>query len=117
MSQIENIFNEWCNLRLQVGYKRTPTFTAARRKIIISALCEYDECDLIVMIRYIRFSVDDYAKFLRGEGRRRSYTDCTNLFRKRKLKDKIQKAKEWSDRTESTPIDDVYLPFVIEEGP
>ena len=118
MSQIENIFNEWCNLRLQIGCKRKPVFTAARRKMIISALCEHEECDLIEMIKYIRFSMDHYAKFLRGEdGHRRNYTDCQNIFRKSKLKDKIKKAKEWSNKTESTTIDEIYLPFVIEDSP
>ena len=118
MNQVQNIFNEWCNLRIQIGFKRKPKLTAKRKDIIITALCNYSEEDLIEVIRYIRFSHDDYAKFLRGDdGYKKNYTDCTNIFRKQKLKDKIEKAKKWSCETKTTAIDDIYIPFIIEDAP
>ena len=116
MSPIESIFQEWCNLRLQIGFVRKPKLTNRRKILIQEALCDHSHEDILNVIRYIRFSQDNYAAFMRGDSERASnFTDCQNILRKSKLKDKIKRANNWDSATDSTPLQDVYIPFVIED--
>lgn len=117
MSQIQTIFEEWCNLRLQIGLIRKPKLTSRRKILIEESLCNHNVEDILLMIRYIRFSHDNYASFMRGDaGRKSDFTDCHYLFRKSKIQNKINRAKNWQSTTDSTTLDEVFIPFIIEDS-
>ena len=99
--EISEIYKYWIN-----NINKNKKLTPRRSKAIEEALSIVSMEELKLIIRYIFQADDDYALFIRGHNdSNRAYTDLLNLLRTQKLKDKLDKAEAWNDRSK-LPEDD-----------
>lgn len=90
---VVKIFNAFVFLKIKCGAKRRPSLTAKRKLQITNAIQVYGTCDLLLVIRFLSYSEDEYAVFMRTNG----YTELSNILKENKWYDKLDRAKLYFD--------------------
>lgn len=111
----EKLLQEWFDTYKTSGVNVQKRVTKARLAFVNEALLHFSFDDLSLLLKYLRVSKDDYARFMRGENpSKKPYLKLASIFRIHKLSDKIERAKEWKDTLiEPIESEDVYNPFTI----
>ena len=118
MNDYEIVFNGFVNYRRSIN-RSIPTLTDSKKKKICKALEIAKKEHLILLFDYLSNSKDEYTTFINGKNdNNRFYGTMDNLFRKSKLKEKINRAKKWEEKQKNiikNRAQDLYIPFMIVE--
>jgi len=118
MNDYEEVFNSFIEYRKTVK-KSLPTLTKAKVNKIKNALEIVSKKELVLLFQYLSNSKDEYTEFINGNNENdRFYGTIDNLFRKSKLKEKINRAKKWKKKQhniEQNKAQDLFMPFMIVE--
>lgn len=88
MSDAETLYSEWRRLLKPTADEK---LSAARKKLITSALSRHPVADLIMMCKWVALSPDRAAVFLRNGG----YIELKNILVRGKLEGRIETAGAW----------------------
>jgi len=113
--QVREIFNQWKSLRKKCGYDPSLRMTAKIEQKILRAVKKFGKDRVLLVIKYISESEDNYSQFMRGSSGV-SYTTLDNLFRERKFDDKYDRAVNWQKHNKASEISEVYIPYMIVEA-
>ena len=111
---IEKIFDSWCDLRKSLG-KRKPEITKKRKRILKEVLKDFTVEDCLLVVRYIKESSCDYAKFMR-ESKSGKYTLLVTIFRTTIFEDKLERAKDWEFELNKVKAQEMHVPFKVIYG-
>ena len=118
MNDYEIVFNGFVEYRRSIN-RSIPTLTESQKTKIQKILEVTTKEDLLLLFEYLSKAKDEYTKFINGENdNNRFYGTMDNLFRKSKIKEKINRAKKWlkkEQNKESSINQDLYIPFMIVE--
>tara|TARA_B100000282_G_scaffold74423_1_gene50971 strand:- start:6601 stop:7047 length:447 start_codon:yes stop_codon:yes gene_type:complete len=118
MNDYDKVFQSFTEYRKTLG-KSLPSLTKATIKKINKALEVVTTEDLILLFTYLSESTDEYCSFINGDNdNNRFYGTLDNLFRKSKLKEKINRAKRWKLKQGNLVAEkthDLFMPFMIVE--
>ncbi len=90
---------------------KNPRITENRKKHIDKLLKKHTVEELCLVIEYICTGKDHYATWMREN----NYASFSNMFRVKKIADKLVKAKEWHQEQtrEADEFNKVNLPFIL----
>jgi uncharacterized phage protein (TIGR02220 family) len=94
IDNVEKVFEFWASKQKR---PQVCKLTEERRKLIKNRMANgYTHEELILIIKYFYESNSDDARWMRGHNpSRRKYLGLDNLFRKKKLGDRLELAKNW----------------------
>lgn len=111
---IETLFDSWCELRKKLG-KRKPEITKKRKRILKDVLKDFSLDDCLLVVRFIKDSNCDYAKFMR-ETKSGKYTLLVTIFRITIFEDKLERAKDWEFESKKVQAHEMHVPFKVIYG-
>lgn len=113
--QINQVYDAHLRLRKSIGKKSTKL--TDKKKLQIEIILKEYHCEFIILLMdYLRLGEDFYARFIRGENKRKKdYTSLSNIFRPTKLDDKIEKAIAWKAELDFDN-QEIYHPFCVAGG-
>ena len=101
---VEKVFNFWASKQKR---PQVCKLTEERRGLISRRMSDgYTAEELILVIKYYYESNSDDARWMRGHNpSHRKYLGLDNLFRKKKLGDRLELAKNWEEDLKEIRVD------------